>query len=323
MNELSPSPNISPVSHPQRALDKKRLAPWFWPDDELSDAVKIRQTIYLQNQIRVLNTSDNDPRVLAASQQLLNLQAHYLSEHFPDKYSIEHSRTFGKVIINKANKNKIDAFSMDSTKSDWHPLAISGMLSQEDICIVKRKKCGRQVLVAGFLATPTNWSLSDFMQADMDSIHKNVAGYDKPVNGTRKYKLKDTVDKVLESIREYPDGIICRNNQFIEYVDTLALAPGETKEYDTNNIENNPGDSIYLRSERETLTRLPKPYDDFTIFTIKPHVFKMTDVQSLRGDDFARAVINNSVLGSALKVTKNDRTISLINPLKQYLTVTK
>ncbi len=322
MNEFAPSPNISPVTHPQRKLDEKRFAPWFWPDNELADALHIRQAAFLKNQKRVLHTANNNPEVQAASQQLLNLQAHYLSEHFPEKYTIEQSRTLGKVIINRASEDKIDTFSIDAEKSDWHPLAISGMLGQEDICIVKRKKSGRQVLVAGFLATPTNWNLSDFMKADMDTIHQHVSGYDEPVSETRKYKLKDTVDKVLESLREYPDGVICRNNQFIEYADSLALEPSEAKKIKAHKIAKNLGSRIFLRTERETLARLPKPYDNFTIFTIKPHVFHMADVRRLRGDDFARAVLTNSVLESALKMTESE-SFNFTNPLQQYLTSTE
>ncbi len=301
MNQLAPSPNISTVTPLNADRANRRFVPWFWPDDELSSSVKIRQKAFLNNQDRVLETANDDPVVRAASQQLLWLQAQYLSERFPEKYSIEQTRKFGKIIVNKANENKIDKFSLRPEKDDWHPLAISGMLGQEDICIVRRKKSGRQILVAGFLASPTNWNLSDFKDADMDTIHQQVDGYSQPVEGRDKYRLKDTVDRMLESLGEYPNGIICRNNQFVEYIPTLAREPSDDPEFKKKKITKNPGDNIFLRTERETLTRLPKPYDDFTVFTIKPHVFRMSDVRSFRGVDFARAVVTNSVLRSALK----------------------
>lgn len=320
INELAPSPNISAVTPLNGSKNERRFVPWLWPDDDLNHSVNIRQRAFLDGQDRILKTADDDPVIRAASQQLLWIQAQYLSEHFPEKYSIEQNRRFGKVIINKANENKIDMFSLLPEKDDWHPLAISGLLGQEDICIVRRKKSGRQILAAGFLASPTNWNLSNFMNADMDTIHQQVDGYNKP-NGSRyKYRLKDTVDKMLESLGEYPNGIICRNNQFIEYIPTLAREPNDNQEFKKGKVSKNPGDQIFLRTERETLTRLPAPYDDFTVFTIKPHVFRMSDVRHFRGADFARALMANSVLRSALKSDNEKNEFDFTQLLEKYLT---
>lgn len=307
MNVRVPSPNMAPITRVNEDGENDYIAPWFWPDNEMPEAVEVRQAAFLENQDRVLVTACDDPVVRDASQRLLWLQARYLTEKYPESYSIENSRKFGKVILNHVNEAKIDAFSLRPEKMDWHPLAISGMLGQEDICIVRRKKSGRQVLVAGFLATPTNWNLSNFLNADMDKIHKHVKGYHKPAWKGSKYKLKDTVDRFLAVQHEYPNGMTWRNNQFIEYIPTLAREPDDETAFDENEVKENPGEKIFLRSERETLVRLPEPYDDFTVFTIKPHVFRMDDIRRLRGDDFVRAVAANSVLRSALKSQKNDK----------------
>ncbi len=323
INELAPSPNISAVTPLNGNRTERRFVPWFWPDDDLSNSVNIRQRAFLDSPDRILKTANDDPVIRAASQQLLWIQAQYLAEHFPEKYSIEQTRKFGRVIVNKANENKIDAFSLRPEKKDWHPLAISGMLGQEDICIVRRKKSGRQILAAGFLASPTNWNLSNFMNADMDTIHQQVDGYSEPVGDRDKYRLKDTVDKMLESLGEYPNGIICRNNQFIEYIPTLAREPSDSPKFKKKKVAKDLGDQIFLRTERETLTRLPAPYDDFTVFTIKPHVFRMSDVRYFRGADFARAVAANSVLRSSLKSdneTNEKNKFDFTQLLEKYLT---
>lgn len=319
MNVTAPSANMGPVTHPNQIREEETTSPWFWPDNELAKAVKLRQATFLENQKRILKTSKNDPIVRAASQQLLWLQSNYLADHFPDIYMIEENENFGPVITNKSTD---DQFAVRPEKGDWHPLAISGMLGQEDICLVQRKKAGRQVLVAGFLATPTHWNLSNFLNADMDEIHRDVSGYHMPASLERNYRLKDTVDKTLEKLREYPDGIIARNNQFVGYNPSLALEPDAELGLKADKVRKNPGDYIYLRSERETLTRLPAPYDDFAVFTIKPNVFRMSDVRRLRGADFARAVATNAVLRESLKSdsqTKVKKQFDFIDLLQDYL----
>lgn len=308
MNVTAPAANMAPVTHPNISMDElgeRRLVPWFWPDDELAKAVEFRRDAFVHNQARVLNTAENDPVVRAASQQLLWLQSHYLAERFPAKYAIEQSHKFGRVILNKVTG---DAFSMRPEQDEWHPLVASGILGQEDLCIVQRKRSGKQVLVAGFLATPTHWNLSRFIDADMDKIHKNVSGYHKPTSAESRWRLKDTVDKTLDNLRVYPDGIISRNNQFIEYDPSLALEPSIESRYYAKKSAKDLGNRIYLRSERETLTRLPAPYDDFSVFTIKPNVYRMSDVRRLRGADFMRAIATNAILQEALKSEKSAKS---------------
>lgn len=301
MNETAPSPNLTPLSRPGEHVDGRRFVPWFWPDDELAPSAELRKKAFLKNPDHVLATADNDPVVRAASQQLLWLQGNYLAEQYPEKYVIENHRKFGRVIINKTTD---DQFSLRPDVDDWHPLAISGLLSQEDICMVQRKKAGKHALVAGFLATPTNWNLSFFLGADMDRIHRHVKGYHKPTSEERSYRLKDTVDKVLESLRPYPEGGMARNNQFAMHDDRLALELRDAKPFDAKKVSKDPLNGLILRSERETLTRLPAPYDDFTVFTIKPNVFSLSDVARERGDDFARAIANNCILREGLQSDK-------------------
>ncbi|MCA9335098.1 DUF3445 domain-containing protein, partial [Candidatus Saccharibacteria bacterium] len=315
MNALAPSPNMALVTDPERRSDN--FTPWFWPDNELAAAIDIRRKAYVNHKERVLNTADNDPMIRAACQRLLGLQARYLAEYFPEKYSIENSKKYGKVIINTANEGRHDAYQLYPGEDGMHPLAISGMLGQEDVCIVRSKKNGRQVLVAGFLASPTNWNLSDFMNQDMDEIHRNVEGYHEPARSGSRYMMKNTVDKFLLQLRQYPQGITWRNNQFIEYIPTLAREPQDDTDYDHDAVYQDPGENIYLRTERETLARLPEPYEDFVIFTIKPHVFRMSDVRRLRGDDFIQAVATNSVIRSALQVDDGKKsTQNYIAPLE-------
>jgi hypothetical protein len=291
INPLAPSPNMRRVTPPQEQEHGERFVSWFAPDDELKMARDIRAAAYIDTPNQVLYTKNNDPAIRAASEQLLDLQAHYLAEHFPDFYSIENTDEFGEVITNKITDDK---FSLKPSESELHPLTICGLLGQEDICIVKEKKNGEYVLVAGFLATPTGWNLSDFINRNMDQIHQDVDGYNE--------RLKVTVDRSLASLPQFPERQIARNNVFLERDPTLALAPGTRSQFEPTTIRN-AGNQLFIRSERETLTRLPSTdeypnNDKYIIFTIKPHVYSLEITASLRAEDLSAALGSNAVLNS-------------------------
>lgn len=118
--------------------------------------------------------------------------------------------------------------------------------------MLEQQDDGRQVLVAGFLATPTNWNLSNFRNEDMDKIHHHVVGYDKPTEGSR-VRLKDTIDRTLMS-DQYPRHKQ-RNNIFTDSEPALAHDPATFMPQPQTITD--PGNQIFMRSERETLTRLP------------------------------------------------------------------
>ncbi len=306
INPLAPAANMRRITPPhEKPAEGERFVSWFAPDNELADAVTLRKEIFLADQERILyvGKKKNRAKIRAASQQLLELQATYLVEHFPEQYGFEDDPEFGRLIINKTTG---DTFCVHPTKDDWHPLAICGLLGQEDICVVEQQDDGRQVLVAGFLATPTNWNLSNFVNEDMDKIHHHVAGYDKPVDGSR-VRLKDTIDRTLISLPEYPIRQTERNNIFTDNEPALAHDPATF--IPQPRTINDPGSQIFMRSERETLTRLPStdayPLGNrFIIFTIKPHVFPLSEVANERHDELTAALQTNKVLQERKKLAK-------------------
>jgi len=307
INPLAPAANFRRVTPPNETpREGERFVPWFDPDDELAAAVVLRKEIFLAHQEQVLYEGKKKQRaaIRAASQQLLELQSAYLVAHFPDQYGFEDDPTYGKLIVNKTTDDK---FCVYPTEDDWHPLAICGLLGQDDICVVEQQPDGRQVFVAGFLATPTNWSLSNFVNRDMDEIHINIDGYHTPAPGSRT-RLKDTLDRSLESLPEYPVRQIGRNNIFLATDPSLPLDPKRPTSFESEPITD-PGSQIYLRSERETLTRLPstEQYPDnnrFIIFTIKPNVFALSHVANERRDDMLAALRTNTVLRGRKKLAK-------------------
>lgn len=284
MNTISPAANLYDITHPDSPHNNESFQPWFAPDAELPRALAIRKAIYTENSERTCMTDHDRPAVRSAAQQLLELQTSYLTRTFPDIYQIA-----GDDIVIASTGDK---YPLHPAGSDLHPLAISGLIGQEDICIVERTGDNRYQMVAGFLASPTNWNLSQFMYMDMDGIHEDVAGYTE--------RLKKVVDTSLESLPEFPEGIKARNNMFFRLDSSLGIIPDVNPEVNADSVTN-PGEDIFLRSERETLTRLPAtekyPENDrFIIFTIKPHVFPLSEVMRMRGDRLLKVIQTNEKL---------------------------
>jgi len=303
-NPIAPAANMRRITHPDDMKRGERFVPWFAADNDLKHTVEVRKAAYYENRSRVLNTGNNDPSVLAAAQQLLELQVSYLVDNYPDLYEIEEDFERGALIKNKTTG---DTYSLTPDEFDLHPLAISGLLGQEDICIVEQMDDGRQVMVAGFLAAPTGWNLSEFVGLDMDGIHREVGDYFEPPAGVKK-PLKHTVDKALAELPEYPQRQFARNNVFLGMNPQLALVPEEMPDIDDGTVTD-VSSQAFLRSEYETLTRLPatERYPDnnrFIIFTIKPHVYSIADVLPVRGEALAKAIETNTVLSRRAKLAE-------------------
>lgn len=309
INQYAPSANLGPITKPGQSSNAQRLIGWFSADTNLTEYANFRWTRFNNESSRVLHTGGTKYRkaVYQAAAQLLDLQANDLATNFPEIYQINHDSLLGRTIVNKTTKN---IFPINPNNSYLHPLVISGLLSQEDICIVKETKKGRHLMIGGFLATPTEWELDTFIGSDMDEIHQRVSGYHSLVDESPvKVLLKDTVDKALQSLPEYPIRQIMRNNLFLKKNGSLALLPNEKSTIKTKDITQ-PGAQIFLRSERETLTRLPstEQYPEgnrYIIFTILANVINLSQAASSpRREEFIAALQTNHVLNKDKRLAK-------------------
>lgn len=295
INKTSPAPNMrrmSPIA--EQKYESKRFLPWFWPDNELAESIDLRRKEFIRNPDSVLRIGET--AVQTAASRLLVLQADYLAYQYPDAYTLENSH-----VINKITDER---FSLNTDNSSLDALAISGLLGQEDICMVEQQDDERHIMAAGFVASPTDWDLPKFIGLGMDQVHAKVAGYSD--------RLKATVDRSLISLPEFPERQFARNNIFLEQNSALAIFPSSKPQLDPATISD-PGNEIYLRTERETLTRLPSENRRFIVFTIKPHVYRLADVAANnRHHDLADAIVTNKVLrrNEALALTALDYLLS-------------
>ncbi|MEM1277046.1 MAG: DUF3445 domain-containing protein [Pseudomonadota bacterium] len=126
------------------------------------------------------------------------------------------------------------------------PLETLGALVADDFCVLLPDAAsGEYALRAALLCFPSRWSLSEKIGRPLTPIHAPVAEYDET--------LARRVNRLFEAIR--PERSMVRVNWLIHPTCELHLPLGENEKLAA---DANPEDGIYLRTERQTLTRLPQ-----------------------------------------------------------------
>lgn len=157
-----------------------------------------------------------------------------------------------------------DGVSVPLDRSD--PLATAGRLVQEDLCIMQ-KPGDEHVLSGAVLCFPAGWTLREKFMRPMTAIHVPVPEYDG--------NIARRVQRMFDAIRvEQP----LRRANFLYYEDPTLYAP---------HFESAPrpvtvNDTPYVRSERQSLVRLPKT--GAIIFSIHTYMVlrsNLTEEQSL------------------------------------------
>lgn len=237
---------------------------WLVEDRELAPQLELKKRLLRYRRSDIVKL-DDDPKTLEAAKELLEMLADHLPATYPEIY-----QRVGSVITNKANGEV-----WDIANPSIHPMEIAGRLVQEDLVLIKPTENGQYVMAGGMLAFPSGWSLRTFMGRNIDEVHANVTGYGD--------KLARIVNGILSKLP--PDRIQMRNNWFI-YVDPTLAQPDYRVStfpalYPNQFRRSNLGKNTWLRSERETLRKLPK--SGYILFTIKEHVYPMEEVMKVQG----------------------------------------
>jgi hypothetical protein len=147
-----------------------------------------------------------------------------------------------------------------SEPSHCEPLARAGMLIAEDLVIMRRSKAGWR-LVAASLHFPSSWRLADKFGHPLAQVHAPVPGFG---HGTRNALL---IERIFDNLQ--PQTPVLRGNWAICSDDALSHHGSVTP------LPANPA-QLYLRQERQTLTRLPQGGD--ILFTILVRVDPMPEL---------------------------------------------
>jgi hypothetical protein len=137
-----------------------------------------------------------------------------------------------------------------------HPLAAAGMLVQEDLCLMVRHDDG-WYLDAAILCFPTLWLLGDKLGRVNADVHAPVPHFAN--------ELLAKVDGFFDRLR--PDRPVWRRNFSLTPGPVLCLAAREFDPPLQSITLDADGAPLWLRSERQTLRRLPA--SGAILFTIK------------------------------------------------------
>lgn len=155
------------------------------------------------------------------------------------------------------------------------PLATIGRLQQADVCLMQPGAAGH-VLTGAVLCFPAYWTLSEKLGRPLSRIHKPVPRYDG--------SIEKRVQRLFDALQA--GRVLWRANAHLHH-DPALFAP--VREADKPVAGPAPKDAGYLRSERQTLRRLPRT--GAVVFTI--HTY-MIEVNNLTEDQ--RAALSDAGL---------------------------
>lgn len=137
---------------------------------------------------------------------------------------------------------------------DLHPLDDAGLRVQEDLCVVEATD-GAWQLRAASLCFPSRWRLADKLGRSITDVHEPVDGY--------RSALASRVDRLLDRVGERP---VLRRNWFV-HPDPALFQPERPRGGDPVAPADRALDELFVRSERQTLRRLPA--SGSVLFTIR------------------------------------------------------
>ncbi|MEO0698789.1 MAG: DUF3445 domain-containing protein, partial [Pseudomonadota bacterium] len=122
--------------------------------------------------------------------------------------------------------------------------------AHEDMCLLQRFAGEEQYrLIGAAVAWPTDWHPKEKLGLPLRALHAPIAGYEE--------QLATGVDRFMETLR--PGLIFGRCNWFIAPTgDRRWIAEGEPQAQFAHVAPANAGETLWVRSERQTLRRLPE-----------------------------------------------------------------
>lgn len=153
----------------------------------------------------------------------------------------------------------------------FDPLELAGRLVQEDLCLIGVEG-GVPVLRAAVLCAPSRWRLHEKIGRPLAEVHDRVPLY----AGT----LSTPVDRFMRHLK--PGKLTERLNWSVTNDAALFQVEGKHRTgLDPTFTAVNAGEQLFLRVERQMLSRLPR--SGFVLFTIRVHTYPLSRVAAQPG----------------------------------------
>lgn len=195
------------------------LEDWLLQDDAFAEQMAFKDNLIAEHRRDVIATT---PGATQAALECLDTILNALGETYT---------------VTADAVTRPDGVTVPINRAD--PLATIGRLVQQDTCLMQASPKG-YVLTAAVLCFPASWTLAEKIGKPLLAIHRPVAKYDA--------NLAKRVDRLFQAIK--PGTVLTRANLlFYEKPDLFApCTEDDQRAYLGAN---------YLRTERQTLRRLP------------------------------------------------------------------
>lgn len=133
----------------------------------------------------------------------------------------------------------------DPPDPDEHPLAAAGQVVQDDLCLMIHRD-GAWHFDGGSVCFPSVWRMAERIGQPTVTVHERVPHYDS---------LTDRVDRFFDRLQ--PGRVVWRRNWSLKPYPHLHVPASKTELPEGGHHVGPNGAPYWLRSERQTLRRLP------------------------------------------------------------------
>lgn len=156
----------------------------------------------------------------------------------------------------------------------------AGLNAHEDMCLLTKGENDDQYrLIGAAVAWPSDWHPKDKIGLPLRALHAPIAGYEE--------QLATGVDRFMDTLKA--GAIYGRCNWFIAATgERRWLAEGAPEDQFAHVTADNAGEALFVRSERQTLRRLPET--GAILFTIGIYVAPLGALSSDNIEMLAKAV---------------------------------
>ena len=215
---------------------------WMEPDEEWVDFHHHKQSCLTERRDNVLRTL---PESVEAQQEFFaRLRQHLITDH---------TNTFTAADDSLIHQPS-DTMLLDDTSAP--PIQTASLWVQDDLCLLQASPEGYR-LTAASLCSPSYWHLEDKIGKTLNDIHAPVPGYTQT--------LSSPVNHFFDRLEA--DHPVWRANW------SVTAHPGLMQRFDPPSPGDPEHDPLWLRVERQTLTRLPDTRA--VCFTIRIHRYPL------------------------------------------------
>ncbi|CAF3626808.1 unnamed protein product [Adineta steineri] len=233
---------------------------WIQIDRNYRQQIKLKQKLLNSNERENLFMCKDE--AYTAAMETLTMLIEYLPYQYPNMFQRNNSKT--KIT------NLITGQIFNLTEDNhMHPLEIAALLVQEDLVIMQRHS-NEQIYHANALAVcfPSAWLPKSKFGLSLAAVHMPHVPFFQE-------KLQASMEKYFLKLKE--ENPVERCNWTLQIGNNLCETSSTMEENDSELItKDNAGQLMYLRTERQTLRRLPK--SNTILFTIKTYMTKIEDV---------------------------------------------